>query len=160
MSTAEHDLMRAAEALTAEAATTIQALVSALAATPDAMPALAARATALQAENDRRLRAGVRVVTNPDGFDARRIAMLTDGLAATDTRMQGSARCVDALSALLTRSLSLLAQMTEALAAPERAAAEAARDEAKALAAASQPPRNIAEALAASRALAIAKGWT
>ena len=151
MSTAEHDLMRAAEALTAEATASIQALVSALAATLGTTPALAARAASLQAENGRRVRAGVRVVTNPDGFDARRIAMLTDGLAATDSQLQRSARYVDTLSALLARSLSLLAQMTTALAAPERAAAEAARDEAQALAAAAPPPSRLDTLLAQMR---------
>jgi len=162
MSTAEHDLMRAAEALTAESGTTIQALVSALAATADAVPAIAARATALQAENARRVRAGVRVVTNPDGFDARQIAMLRDALAATDTRMQGSTRCVSALSGLLARSLALLAQMTAALAAPERAAAEAARDEAQAEKAKEaervRNRRELAAHVDADRARALAEG--
>lgn len=122
----DHELRHAAAALAAEAGTTTQALVSKLIAAVDPMPAINARATALRAENDRRARAGVRVVT-PDGFDARHIAMLADAFAATDARAQAFGRGAADLAALLTRSLALLVQMGDALAAPERAAAEAAR---------------------------------
>ena len=122
----DHELRHAAAALAADADTATQALISTLTAAPDPMPGINARATALRAENDRRARAGVRVVT-PDGFDARHIAMLTDAYAATEARAQTFARGATDLAALLTRSLALLAQMGDALAAPERAAAEAAR---------------------------------
>ena len=123
----DHELRYAAAALAADADTATQALVSQLTAAADPMPAINARATALRAENDRRARAGVRVATNPDGFDARHIAMLTDAYAATDAQAQAFGRGATDLAALLTRSLALLAQMGDSLAAPERAAAEAVR---------------------------------
>lgn len=102
-------------------------------------------------------------MVTPDGFDARHIQMLTDAFAVTEARAQTFARGATDLAALLARSLALLAQMGDALAAPERAAAEAARVEAEALAAASRTRdaeharRQIEVAATREVALAIAR---
>ena len=91
---------------------------------------LLARGEALRHEDERRVRAGVRVVLNPGDFEQRRAAFLADTTAHCETKAGKHARHASALHALLFRATELLGRMAEELNAPERLAVERERAEA------------------------------
>jgi hypothetical protein len=131
----DSELMQAAAALQADAATAMQALTARALATPDGLASINARADVLRVEADRRARAGVRVRLTADALESRQIVVLFDALALSGARCVAVTETSTALAELLTRSLALVAQMADMLAAPERAAAALALAEADAFAA-------------------------
>jgi hypothetical protein len=146
------DLSNAASALVTQIHATWKSLAQARADAPDPMVPVAARATALKAENVRRAHAGVRVGANPDGFDGKHIAMLTDAVTALDARSERHAQYATDLGGLLASSLALVSGLAAALAAPERAAAARALAQATAEQASKPPLSQLDSILAKMKA--------
>lgn len=137
--TTDTELQTRAAALSREITTAAGSFVASIKDAPGRGQPLKARGDALVAEDARRARAGVRVTMSAGDFDARRLAFFADLVAHVQTVAAESARAGDGMVALLSRAVTLIAEMSDALTAPERAAAapahaaeEAARERAEA----------------------------
>lgn len=104
---------------------------------------LQATMDALTAEQSRRARSGVRIRVTADDFDTRHVAVLDASLRHNALALASSRQRTQEQSALIASALALIGQMADALAAPERLAAEQAR-----LEAAETAKREAAEAYA------------
>jgi hypothetical protein len=124
----DSQLHAAANALAAKISNEITALARRRAAPlTEGHQAIAARAAALAAERQRRDCAGVRVRASADDLNERLLVNSGESFALAVEAMTQNLSDVGNLTALLSKALAMIADMSDALTAPERVAAEAER---------------------------------
>lgn len=140
------ELEAARDALGRDVAKAVAALSATIKSSATGAAPLTARSDAIRQEDERRARAGVRVSVNAGDFEHRRAVLLSDFGKHFVAQSGQHEEHATGMALILARALSLIAQLAEALDAPEHAAAvRAAAEDAAAKAAAAAKQRPIDE---------------